>query len=32
MAERKTELIKNIMINLGILLILVSATASRDIG
>ena len=30
MAERKAELIKNIMINLGILLILVSATASRD--
>jgi len=32
MAERKAELIKNIMINLGILLILVSATASKDIS
>jgi hypothetical protein len=32
MAERKTELIKNVMINLGILLILVSATASKDIN
>ena len=32
MAERKAELIKNVMINLGILLILVSATASRDIS
>lgn len=32
MAERKKELIKNVMINLGILLILVSSTASRDIN
>jgi hypothetical protein len=32
MAEKKSELIKTIMINLGILLILVSATASRDIS
>ncbi len=32
MAEKKSELIKSIMINFGILLILVSATASRDLG
>ncbi len=32
MAEKKTELIKNIMINLGLLLILVSTTASKDIN
>lgn len=30
MTEKKTDLIKNIMIYLGILLILVSSTASRD--
>jgi hypothetical protein len=30
MTEKKAELIKNIMINLGILLILVSAMASKD--
>ena len=32
MTEKKAELIKNIMINLGILFVLVSATASRDIN
>jgi hypothetical protein len=32
MAEKKAELIKNIMINLGILLILVSTTAAKDVG
>ncbi len=32
MAEKKAELIKSIMINFGILLVLVSATASRDLG
>lgn len=32
MAEKKTELIKNIMINLGILLILVSALAAKDLS
>jgi hypothetical protein len=32
MAERKAELIKTIMVNLGILLIIVSATASKDIS
>jgi hypothetical protein len=32
MAEKNAEVIKNIMINLGVLLILVSATASKDIG
>ncbi len=32
MAEKKAELVKNIMINLGILLILVSSLASKDLG
>lgn len=32
MAEKKAELIKNIMINFGILLIFVSATAAKDVG
>lgn len=32
MTEKKTELFKNIMIYLGILLILVSSTASKDMG
>jgi hypothetical protein len=32
MAEKKVELVKNIMINLGILLILVSSLASKDAG
>lgn len=31
MAEKKAELIKNIMINMGIMLILVSAIASKDL-
>ena len=30
MSETKAQLIKSVMINLGILLILISATASRD--
>jgi len=32
MTEKKAELIKNIMIDLGIILILVSAIASKDLG
>jgi hypothetical protein len=32
MSEKKTETIKTIMINLGILLILVSAVASHDVN
>lgn len=32
MTEKKTQLIKSIMINLGIVLILVSATASKDLN
>ncbi len=32
MTEKKTQLIKSIMINLGILLILVSTTASKDLN
>jgi hypothetical protein len=32
MAEKKTDLIKNIMVNLGVLLILVSTTAAKDLG
>ncbi len=32
MAEKKAELIKSSMINLGILLVLVSTTASKDLG
>ncbi len=32
MAEKKSELVKNIMVNLGVLLILVSTTATRDLG
>jgi hypothetical protein len=32
MTEKKTQLIKNIMINLGILLILVSTLTSKDIS
>ncbi len=32
MAENKAELIKNVMINLGILLILTSAIAAKDLG
>ncbi|OGW36595.1 MAG: hypothetical protein A2010_03225 [Nitrospirae bacterium GWD2_57_9] len=32
MAEKKAELIKSVMINLGILLILVSAIAAKELG
>jgi hypothetical protein len=32
MGEKKAELIKQVMINLGILLILVSAIAAKDLG
>ncbi len=32
MTEKKADLVKNIMINLGVLLILVSSLASKDIG
>ncbi len=32
MAEKKSELIKNIMVNLGVLLILVSTTSAKDLG
>ncbi len=32
MAEKNAELVKNIMINLGVLLILVSAIASKDLS
>jgi len=32
MAEKKAELVKSIMINLGILLILMSSLASKDAG
>jgi hypothetical protein len=32
MAEKKAELVKNVLINLGILLILVSSTAAKDTG
>lgn len=32
MAEKKAELVKNVMINLGILLILVSAIAAKELG
>ena len=32
MTEKKSELIKNVMINLGILYVLVSTTTSKDLG
>ncbi len=32
MAEKKTQLIKSIMVNLGIALILISTTASKDLS
>lgn len=32
MTKNKSELIKNVMINLGILFVLVSTTTSKDLG